>query len=239
MNSERGSEYDQYELIEVNETEKEPTLFDNVKQFLKITITLVVLLGLVSFSGLFQAFQYFETSSTVTQRDVTMLLDAKALTVPITILVLRSNGSFGSERTLEEVELFFRNAAIIWQQANIDFNIVSVHEVEITDENIARLKQNPVSIAKDVSGYSSETINVFLVRSLGGTNGIAYPSHDITFVADFTTVIDFRTLAHEIGHLLSLEHVSGNRGKLMYRGSNGFELSLEEAIAARENALRF
>ena len=58
-------------------------------------------------------------------------------------------------------------------------------------------------------------------------------------IADYTTVYDFRALAHEIGHLLGLSHVPVDRNLLMYQGANGSELSLEEIMRAREIAPRF
>ena len=50
---------------------------------------------------------------------------------------------------------------------------------------------------------------------------------------------DFRAFAHEVGHVLGLDHVSGSRGQLMYRGANGFDLSLVEIERARISAQEF
>ena len=58
-------------------------------------------------------------------------------------------------------------------------------------------------------------------------------------VADYTTVYDFRVLAHEIGHLLGLSHVPVDRNRLMYQGANGSELSLEEIMRSLEIVTRF
>ena len=77
------------------------------------------------------------------------------------------------------------------------------------------------------------------MKSLHGINGLAFGSARAVFVADFTTVIDFRTFAHEIGHVLGLGHVPRDRGGLMFRGANGFNLTLEEVMVARERAEEF
>ena len=69
--------------------------------------------------------------------------------------------------------------------------------------------------------------------------GIAFGGLYSVAVADYTTVYDFRALAHEVGHVLGLHHVSGSRGQLMYRGANGFKLSLEEIERARLKAQEF
>ena len=72
------------------------------------------------------------------------------------------------------------------------------------------------------------TINVFLTRNLWGINGIAYTGLYTVAVADYTSVYDFRVLAHEVGHMLGLEHVLESDGRLMYREANGFALSPQE-----------
>ena len=58
-------------------------------------------------------------------------------------------------------------------------------------------------------------------------------------VADYTTVHDFRTLAHEIGHILSLDHVRADNQRLMNSGANGTILSIDEITRARSRAETF
>ena len=106
-----------------------------------------------------------------------------------------------------------------------------------TTDSKSRLER----VAKNVKGISPElqekakpgTINVFFVQSLNGINGLALLSMNAALVADRTTVNDYRTTAHEIGHLLGLRHVNPPN-RLMARGRNGELLTLEEALASRE-----
>ena len=73
------------------------------------------------------------------------------------------------------------------------------------------------------------------MQSLNGINGIALVDIGSIMVADFTTVNDYRTTAHELGHLLGLKHVE-DRNFLMFKGSNGEILTIDEINIARNNA---
>jgi len=73
---------------------------------------------------------------------------------------------------------------------------------------------------------------------LNGINGLALVNINSVLVADFTTVNDFRTTAHELGHILGLGHVNPEN-RLMARGKNGELLIEEEILITRENAVRF
>ena len=78
---------------------------------------------------------------------------------------------------------------------------------------------------------------MFFVQSLNGINGLALTRINTAFVSDFTTVNDFRTTAHELGHILGLRHVAPE-GSLMARGRNGEFLSKDEIEIARGNSER-
>jgi hypothetical protein len=80
---------------------------------------------------------------------------------------------------------------------------------------------------------SKEGVIVFLVHSLDGINGIAFVGGRTVAVAEFTTVYDFRVLAHEVGHILGLSHVREG-GRLMSTDAGGAELTVEEAEKARQ-----
>ena len=90
-----------------------------------------------------------------------------------------------------------------------------------------------------IDAFSPATINVFLVGNLGGINGISFGGLSSVAVADYTTVYDFRALAHEVGHTLGLSHVPEVRGRLMYQGANGSLLSSKEIQRARIGAQTF
>ena len=47
-------------------------------------------------------------------------------------------------------------------------------------------------------------------------------------------MFDRRVSSHEVGHILGLEHNLSDQGRLLYPGTNGMALTLEEVEIARE-----
>jgi len=224
------------DLFEPEES-REKTLWDHIRTFLKVSVAFVALLGMLYLSGFYQYFIYQRTPQSIEQEPVETLLAAEKVEVALNVFIVRNDETLGSLRTRADVDRLISNASEIWQQADIDLEIESTVEVVLSDEKIQALLDFPRVNTYVIDDYGKKGIKVFLISSLQGINGVAFESARSVFVADFTTVIDFRVLSHEVGHILGLEHVSGDKGRLMYRGSNGFTLTLSEVIEARERAL--
>ena len=213
----------------------EPSVLSRI---LKGLIALAVLVGFVYLSGLDQYFFYQRTPVKVMQESVVSAIDAEEILVPLSLFILRNDEDNGSKRTKENVENLVKKASQIWEQANIELEIRTSEELERTDEEIALLLDATRVFLGGVEGYDHSAINVFLTEKLRGINGLAFGGLLSIAVADYTTVFDFRVLAHEVGHVLGLDHIQ-NPQRLMHKGANGFKLSLEEVLRAREGALRF
>ena len=213
----------------------EPSVLSRI---LKGLIALAVLVGFVYLSGLDQYFFYQRTPVKVMQESVVSAIDAEEILVPLSLFILRNDEDNGSKRTKENVENLVKKASQIWEQANIELEIRTIEELERTDEEIALLLDATRVFLGGVEGYDHSAINVFLTEKLRGINGLAFGGLLSIAVADYTTVFDFRVLAHEVGHVLGLDHIQ-NPQRLMHKGANGFKLSLEEVLRAREGALRF
>ena len=166
-------------------------------------------------------------------------MDAEQLTVPLTIFIVLAEDPYGSARSKENAINLVKNASRIWDQAGIVLDIKNMYEIERTEEEMRIFYSTPHEFFGDTNRYDPATINSFLVGNLNGINGLAFGGARSIAVADYTTVYDFRAFAHEIGHILGLNHVSGSRGQLMYRGANGFGLSLGEIERARILAQEF
>lgn len=204
-----------------------------------IGVSLLVIAGLLYFSGIYQATFYQRTPTDVTEETRESVVDAEIVTVPLTVFILSNDKSGGSGRLEEDARRIVSNASKIWEAAAIDLKIKNIYRPRVSDEEIRVFYSSPNQFVSNFELFDPETINVFLVGHLGGANGIAFLGIRSIAVADYTSVYDFRALAHEVGHILGLSHVSRDQNRLMYRGANGTSLTLEEIMVARESALRF
>ena len=208
-------------------------------RILRGVLAIVVLGGLLYVPGVYHYFFYQRTPLSIQQTPVESRIDAETLTVPLTIFIILAVEPYGSVRSKENAANLVENASRIWDQAGIVLDIKNIYEIERTREEVRIFYSSPHEFFRNVNKFDPTTINSFLVGNLNGINGLAFGGVRSIAVADYTTVYDFRAFAHEIGHILGLNHVSGSRGQLMYRGANGFNLSLEEIERARLSAQEF
>ena len=211
----------------------EPSIFSQV---LRGVVALVVISGLLYISGIYQFFIYQRTPPSLNQAEIVSRVDAQTLSIPLTIFIITGNESYGSIRSEENALHLVENASRIWDQAGITLTIKNIYTISKSDVEMKIFSDTPAVFIQNIDEFDEATINVFLVGNLGGINGIAFSGLYSVAVADYTTVYDFRALAHEVGHMLGLNHVEGSRGQLMYRGANGFNLSLVEIERARLKA---
>ena len=226
--------YENDSEFDIDSQEKvEVSIFSRV---LRGIVAFIVLVGLLYISGVYQYFLYQRTPSSVNQVEVVSRVDAQTLTLPLTIFIITGSKPYGSIRSEENALRIVENASRIWDQAGITLTIKNIYTISKSDEEIKVFSDTPAEFIQNIDEFDEATINVFFVGNLGGINGIAFGGLGSVAVADYTTVYDFRALAHEVGHMLGLNHVDGSRGQLMYRGANGFELSLVEIERTRLQA---
>lgn len=224
-----------FEIDEKNEGEEREK--SPVFKIVKVIVSILLILGLLNIFSLRNFFLYRITSPLIQQEGVEIKVDAEILQVPLNIIVLTTaEEGYGSKRNRESVLSLIENAGKIWEQSGIKLVIKNIHFEEKNNAFLSKLYQNPKLIINNLQNFDNRSINILLVRGLGGINGVSFGGLNTVAVADYTTVYDFRTLAHEVGHTLGLSHADGSRGQLMYRGANGFNLSIEEIEIARNNA---
>ena len=216
-----------------NEDEKETTSGEVVRRIFFGVTALLLLFSMTYVYGGFQQMLFFRpTPPAVEQPFVGSVLNEETIVLPIRIFAVK-NSKGGTWRVEEEIFNLVEQASRIWNQADITLVVEKVINISASDEDMEVFLYNPSDFIRSVEQYNPEIMNIFLTRRLGGINGIAFIGMNAAAVADITTNNDFTVLAHEIGHLLGLDHVPGVN-RLMHQGSRGFVLIEEEILIARD-----
>lgn len=178
--------------------------------------------------GIFQ----LEIVSTITSTDV-----INDIHIPVVLHIVKNSGRVNTIRNKDNVLTLFQKSQDIWNQARIVFD-TTLEETVLDDSAQKSVERQDFEKLYSVIPINNRALHVFFVQTLGGPNGIAVvPS--LALIADKTTVNDFRATAHEIGHLLGLRHTDESRGRLLFRGVNGTQLTQEEIGLARYGAKIF
>lgn len=224
--------HQQWEPEDFNDDEYEPIETSRTTRIIRTIVGIIGIIAILQFSGLYQYSFFRRTDPQVTQAPIKNVQAQKMITVPLSIYIVKSNSPLNSSRDETNVRDIVNDAQNIWQQAGIQLKIQSIEEIDLSLTDTIPLYAYPRELIKNRPSNSSNGIKVFFTRTLNGLNGIAYGKSNSLTVADFTSNQDFRVLAHEIGHLLGLHHIS-NTNSLMFKGANGTDMSSEEITTIR------
>ncbi len=202
----------------------------------QVATGVALLLGMLHLSGFYQLSFFQRTPPEQSQPPVNTQLDAEVLTLPARVLLVQGPAEQSTKRTAAQARDLIADASRIWDQAAIDLRLTGVEKLNLTKQQLYTLNRHPHELLPEIKKLKEGSINILLVPHLRGINGISYGHKNTVAVADFTSVPDFRVLAHEVGHVLSLGHVNTPQTRLMYQGARGFNLTLQEATTARQRA---
>ncbi|WP_395749037.1 hypothetical protein [Prosthecobacter sp.] len=147
--------------------------------------------------------------------------------------------------TEKEVRALFVEVNAIWAQAGIYFEVEGVDTLQANEIPAKRWyikDRNWIRTAIPTHQFSPTAIDVCFVNDMG-PNGFFYgepvvvcENPEYQKVTGGTMNIVARVTAHELGHVLFLQHRQ-ERTNLMASGKNGFTLNRQEVQDARKRAL--
>ncbi len=195
---------------------------------IKAVLALLLVFLMVYFSGLHEYFFFRETPTHVTVSEMEKIVNVERVEVPVYVSVVKDE-VFGSERSSENIISMIENSSMILSQGGIDLEIKKIRKKNLTRDDASQLLRGNFELIDT----TQDGVNIILVKTLGGLNGIAYPGKNIVIIPDYIAGRDYRTLSHELGHVFGLGHQE--EGKyVMSQGATGLLFSKEEVIKMRE-----
>ncbi len=202
---------------------------------IQVVVAATALVSLLYISGVYQALLLTPTSESIRQPALEPVVDGPVLTVPVQVFLLSEEGSLSTSRGEANAKRLVENASRIWAQAGIELTLKDIQVVEISAADREFFLARPGQYIQTLPAVDSDTVNVILTGTLQGLNGVAFGGTRSLAVADKVSHFDYRTLAHELGHLFGLDHTTDSQ-RVMSQGSYGTQLTEREVRQARDYA---
>lgn len=217
-------------LDQIPEPIQEPSVLQKIA---RVLIAILFIAAMLYLGGGYQFARFQTTPADTTAANYSSLIEAPTQSIPTTVFVLTS----GSEVNEDRINQLVSNANEILQQAAVQLGPVEISNIntEGAAQPGPQLVHSPRKLQDYLPPLSNDQLYVVVTETLGGINGVAFSGTRVVAVAEYTTSFDFRVLAHEVGHALSLQHVD-DKSNLMNSGSSGTELTESQAMQANQAA---
>ena len=172
--------------------------------------------------------------------------EREPIVLPISLYLLVSDDDASEEqaalvdtqRSEDELRETLDGMNDIWSQADIQLEAQAIGELAVPVDVLADILSGNFNSFFRQAGITFDIpnaaeINGYYARGIGGPNGIVPFRAPHYFVTDRPSVHDRRVSSHEVGHILGLHHTLGDRGRLLFPGTNGMALTEEEIVVAR------
>ena len=211
--------------------EEEKTWKHTILNIGKGIVALMIIAGLLYFSGIYQGTLFQSTPPSAQPRDLPAVVEGETKVLPLSVVNVVGSDTEDA-KSEQELRVLTEKASRIWDQARIDLKLESHATLHMEDEKILDLMNNPDFLLRKLPPEKRQGVVVFLVHSLNGINGIAFTGGKTVALAEFTSVYNFRVLAHEVGHILGLDHT--RRSDLLMSPEAGTaKITPEQAKTAR------
>jgi hypothetical protein len=158
----------------------------------------------------------------------------EVITLPLKALIVK--GELGSGRNADNATKLIENVNRVWSVANISFYVKSSAIVEMGSDEITTALKGNGRIFAEAEGYDANAVNMFFIKNMSH-NGISFPEYRTVVMPDKTTNLEYVAAAHELGHVLGLDH-NPEEEYLMFAVCNGTAIALAEILDVRNNAKR-
>jgi hypothetical protein len=187
------------------------------------------------FGGIYQLSLVQQTPESTPAGSYENLIDQPERSIPTSLYVLTEDGS----SKINTNNLITKTNAIL-QQAAVELslqrtNTIAAKDLPAGDKQIAG---SPSALRDQLPELNPSHLNVVVADGLAGVNGVAFVGTNVVAVAEYNATFDFRVLAHEVGHILALEHTPDRRN-LMRSGGSGTTLTQSQAQQVYRQASRF